>query len=309
MHYSRSDCIIIKTIMNTITLKAYGKINIGLDVTGRRDDGYHLVRMIMQTVDIYDEITVSVSNRQDQLKGSSGKITLTCDVPEVPTGENNIAWKAAAALKDMYSIGQDIDIHIAKRIPMAAGMAGGSTDAAAVLIALNSLCNLNMSQDEMDQAALKLGADVPFCLRRGTWLSEGIGEKLTRLDEAPQCSVLIANPPVSVSTGGVYKALDAIKDPLHPDIDAMIESITRQDLPGLASVMGNILSLVTEPIHQEIARIREVMMEHGAIGSQMTGSGPTVFGLFDRKDKAEEALEILEKDNSVRMCFITEFVR
>lgn len=333
MNKAMADCIIIKTIMDTITLNAYGKINIGLDVTGRRDDGYHLVRMIMQTVDICDEVTVTVrpsagfTGGAEHVAGSgadtdagrkadantgrpedAGQITLTCDVPEVPTGRDNIAWKAAAALADIYGLKQDIDIHIIKRIPMAAGMAGGSTDAAAVITALNTLCGLNMSQEEMDSVALKLGADVPFCLRRGTWLSEGIGEQLTRLDDAPPCYVLIANPPVSVSTGEVYRALDAIEAPQHPDIDAMIGRIEDRDLQGLASVMDNILALVTQPLHPEIEVLRQKMMDHGALGSLMTGSGPTVFGLFDKKEKAEEALREFEKDRFVRKCFITGFV-
>lgn len=298
--------------MNTISLQAYGKINIGLDVTGRRFDGYHYVRMIMQTVGICDTVSVTADGMSGMSKGVSrqkARIFLTCDEPKVPRNEHNLAWKAAERIAGAYGLRGDIHIHLEKKIPMAAGMAGGSTDAAAVIKAMNILFGLRLSQEEMDMIALKLGADVPFCLRQGTWLSEGIGEKLTRITDAPKAHVLIVNPQFAVSTGDIYRALDDLEHPEHPDIDAMIGCIDAQDLFGLSQCMGNILASVTEKMHPRISEIRQKMLENGALGSLMTGSGPTVFGLYDDRDRAEGALRFFEDSSCYGKCFLTEFIR
>mgnify|MGYP002861826301 CR=1 FL=1 len=286
--------------MKEIVLDAYGKINIGLDVTGRRDDGYHLVRMIMQTVDISDQVRVSA-------REGSGRISISCDNAAVPEGEGNIAFRAARLVMDRYGIMDDIFIDIRKNIPMAAGMAGGSTDAAAVIRALDKLYDIDMPQGSADEIALKLGADVPFCLRRGTWLSEGIGEKLTRIDDMPDAHVLIVNPGFEVSTAGVYKALDAEKDPEHPDIDTLMAAIGSGSMTITASYMGNILETVTEGDHPEIGMIKKKMLEYGAAGSMMTGSGPTVFGLFEREEDTYAAMQYF-KGHLYDKCFVTHFI-
>ena len=289
--------------MNEITLDAYSKINLALDVTGKRDDGYHLVKMVMQTVGIHDRVTLR------KVDGQSENISLTCSNPKVPLGESNIAWKACKKVIQAKGLNAKVGIHIEKNIPMAAGMAGGSTDAAAVILGMNELFELGMSQEEMDDIAVKLGADVPFCLRRGTYLSEGIGEVLTKLEDAPECAVLVANPPFEVSTAKVYSSLDELKCAAHPDVDRLICTIKDKDIQSLAGAMGNILELVTEPQYEIITQIKEKMLELGCLGSMMTGSGPTVFGLFEDASKAQLAFEYFKGKPELGKSFLTEFIR
>ena len=271
--------------MNQIHLKAYGKINIGLDVTGRREDGYHLVRMIMQTVNLYDEVSVK--------KQETG-ITVQTNRPFIPNDERNLAFKAAKAVMERYSLSEGVRIDIGKSIPVAAGMAGGSADAAAVLKGMKELFALEISEEEMDEIALKLGADVPFCLRKGTYLAEGIGEELTRLPDMPSCYCLIVNPGFGVSTKDVYKKIDAIKDPKHPEIDRIIEGLGRKSIENVALSMGNILELAVIPDHPQIQEIKEIMLKNGALGAMMSGSGPTVFGLFRTEDNLNRAYSAFE---------------
>ena len=275
------------TGQNAITLKALAKINIGLDVTGTRADGYHMVNMIMQTVHMYDVVTVEKTEGND--------ISMITDSGFLPTDDSNLCIKAAKLMREAYPEVQGVKIHLEKNIPVAAGMAGGSSDAAAVLYGINRIYELGLSIEELQEIGVKIGADVPYCLMRGTALAAGIGEKLTRLPAMMRCPVLIAKPAVSVSTKEVYQALDAIADPKHPDIDAMIRDIENQDLHALASHMGNILEEVTIPMHPEIADIKKVMMENGAVISMMSGSGPTVFGFFDDEDTMKQAKEAVEK--------------
>jgi len=289
--------------MDEITLYAYGKINLALDVTGRRPDGYHLVRMIMQTVGIYDIVTVR------KAPDSHERISLTCSRPEVPAGPSNLAWKAAAAVMEHAGLKENISIHIEKNIPMAAGMAGGSTDAAAVIRAMNSLFGLKLTQEKMDAIAVKLGADVPFCLRKGTYLAEGIGEVLTKLPDAPKAYVLIVNPPFEVSTAAVYRELDGIEDPVHPDIDRLLSLLKEDTLDAFAAEMGNILELVTIKDNPLIGEIRDKIMSAGALGSMMTGSGPTVFGLFDEPQLARKACIAFSGEAENGRCILTEFIR
>ena len=275
------------TGQNAITLKALAKINIGLDVTGTRADGYHMVNMIMQTVHMYDVVTVEKTEGND--------ISMTTDSGFLPTDDSNLCIKAAKLMREAYPEVQGVKIHLEKNIPVAAGMAGGSSDAASVLYGINRIYELGLSIEELQEIGVKIGADVPYCLMRGTALAAGIGEKLTRLPDMMRCPVLIAKPAVSVSTKEVYQALDAIADPKHPDIDAMIKDIENGDLHALASHMGNILEEVTIPMHPEIADIKKVMMENGAVISMMSGSGPTVFGFFDDEDAMKQAKEAVEK--------------
>ena len=270
-----------------ITRKAYGKINIGLDVTGKREDGYHLVKMILQTVDIHDDVTVR--------KAKSG-ILLTCDDPDLPTDERNLAYRAAAAMIEAFHLEDGVSIDIKKRIPKEAGMAGGSTDAAAVILAMQELFDLNATTEELDTIALNLGADVPFCLRKGTWLAEGIGEKLTQLNDLPHADLVIIVPDFGISTKWAYEQVDAIPDLNHPDIDAIAHAIEAGDIAKAAKSMGNILEEVAVRNYPKIREIKETFLAHGAMGTMMSGSGSAVFGIFDDPTKAEQSFEAFKGD-------------
>lgn len=283
--------------MNVIHIKALAKINLGLDVTGTREDGYHLVRMIMQTIDLFDWVTIRKS-RYD-------KISLTTNLNFLPTDEHNIAYKAAALLKQDFPQIGGVELRIHKCIPVASGMAGGSTNAAAVLFGMNKIYHLGISQRRLMEYALTLGADVPYCLMRGTALAEGIGEKLTRLLPMPDCYILVAKPPVSVSTKLVYQALDACGELEHPPIDAQLDDLKRQDLCALCAHMGNVLEQVTVPMHPEITRIKQLMQEHGAITAMMSGSGPTVFGIFSEEGQAVAAKGYIRTSGLARQVYVT----
>lgn len=283
---------------NAIHLKALAKINLGLDVIGVREDGYHLVRMIMQTIDLYDWVTIK--------KSQSAGISLETNLNFLPTDEHNIAYQAADLLKrDFAQIG-GVELRIHKCIPVAAGMAGGSTDAAAVLYGMNRLYHLGLPMNRLMEYGLKLGADVPYCLLRGTALAEGIGDRLTRLPPMPDCYILIAKPPVSVSTKLVYQSLDALEEPQHPPIDAQIADLEAGDLHALADHMGNVLEHVTIPMHPQIARIKEMMEAQGAAAAMMSGSGPTVFGIFLEEAKAYEAKTQLRNSGLARQVYVTK---
>lgn len=285
-------------------LKAYGKINLGLDVLKKREDGYHEVRMIMQTVGLYDKIDL-------YLKETPG-IAVETNLYYLPVNENNLVYKAAKLLMDEFGINHGVAIHLKKFIPVSAGMAGGSSDAAAVLFGVNKMFGLGLSAQELMERGVKIGADVPYCIMRGTALSEGIGEILTPLPPIPQCQVLIAKPGISVSTRFVYEHLDAasLRPEDHPDIDAMIGAIKRRDIYGTAALLGNVLELVTIPEYPVIAQIKERMKELGAVNAMMSGSGPTVFGIFTNPRAAEEAYEELRYGKSASLAkavYLTNF--
>ncbi len=268
-----------------LSLKAYGKINLGLDVLRRRDDGYHEVRMIMQTVGIYDRI--------DLIYKETPGITVETNLYYLPDNENNLVYKAAKLLMDEFHVQKGVHIRLRKYIPVAAGMAGGSSDAAAVLFGVNKMFSLGLTTEQLMDRGVKIGADVPYCVMRGTALSEGIGEILTPLPVPPQCQVLIAKPGISVSTKFVYENLHAneLRPEQHPDIDGMMEAIKRKDLYGIADRFGNVLENVTIPAYPVIQEIKDLMLEQGAIGALMSGSGPTVFGLFTNPKAAAKAHE------------------
>ncbi len=287
-----------------LSLKAYGKINLGLDVLRRREDGYHDVRMIMQTVGIYDRI--------DLIYRDEPGITVETNLFYLPNNENNLVYKAADLLMKEFDIKQGAHIKLKKFIPVAAGMAGGSSDAAAVLFGVNKMFGLGLSREQLMERGVKIGADVPYCVMRGTALSEGIGEILTPLPAVPQCQVLIAKPGISVSTKFVYENLHAIdlRPEQHPDIDGMIRAIYRQDLYGIAGCFGNVLETVTVPAYPVIQEIKDSMMERGAIGSMMSGSGPTVFGLFTNPKAAADAYEELRYGKGAEIAkqvYLTSF--
>ncbi len=284
--------------MNEISMKAYAKINLGLDVVRRLENGYHEVKMIMQTVGIYDELTFQ---RQE-----SG-ICITTDSGELPTNEDNLIYKAARLLMDKYQVQEGVRIHLQKNIPIAAGMAGGSTDAAATFKGINELFGLGASEEELKELAVKVGADVPYCIMGGTALAEGIGEKLTRLPNAPGCILLVAKPDINVSTKFVYEHLDAAGVEHHPDIDGMITAIEEQDLAGVVDRLENVLETVTVPAYPIIDTIKSKMLEMGAEGSLMSGSGPTVFGIFTDEGKAREAYEYIKNEGLAKQVFVTGF--
>ena len=283
--------------MDKLELKALGKINLGLDVLGRRENGYHDVRMVMQTLYLYDNVTLQ--------KKSAPGIEIDSNLFYLPNDEDNIAWKAAKLLIDEFDIKDGIRIHLDKHIPVAAGMAGGSSNAAAVLYGMNQMFRLGLSQKELMERGVKLGADVPYCIMRGTALAEGIGEKLSALPPMIKCPVLIAKPQIGVSTKFVYENLKLDKDTVHPDIDGLIGAIRAKNLEQIAGHMGNVLETVTIPNYPVIAEIKDHMMEHGAAHAMMSGSGPTVFGLFANGDTAVAAYEAMRESNLAKQIYLT----
>ncbi len=284
--------------MNEYQMKAYAKINLGLDVIGKLENGYHEVKMVMQTVGIYDELSFE--------KTESG-ILVTTDSGELPTNENNLIYKAAKLMIDTYGIQGGVRIHLQKNIPIAAGMAGGSTDAAATMKGINRLYDLGCDLKELMELGVKIGADVPYCILGGTALAEGIGEKLTPLSQAPECFLLVAKPDINVSTKYVYEHLDAEGVSQHPDIDGMVQAIEAGSLQGILNRMGNVLENVTVKAYPVIDTIKNRMKELGAVGSLMSGSGPTVFGIFVEEAKVQEAYEKIKEEQLAKQIFITEF--
>lgn len=286
---------------NYIERKAYAKINLGLDVLRRRGDGYHEVKMIMQTVNIWDKLTFAVNDGPG--------IQLSVGDAALPAGEDNLICRAARLLMEEKKIGQGVKITLEKHIPIAAGMAGGSTDAAAVFHGLNELFGLSMSMEEMQKLGARIGADVPYCIMGGTALSEGIGEILTPLPAPPQCILVIAKPDIDVSTKFVYENLhaDRLKD--HPDIDGMVQAIKDGSLEGIVSRLGNVLETVTVKEYPVIEEIKNQMREKGAAGALMSGSGPTVFGIFTDHEPAQTAAEAVRESGLAEQVFVTGFYK
>ncbi len=287
--------------MDSIWINAPAKINIGLDVLRRREDGYHEVKMIMQSIRLFDRLTLT--------KTSEPGIHLHTNLRFLPVNEDNLVYRSAKLLMDEFGIQEGVDIRLDKRIPVAAGMAGGSTDAASCMLAMNDLFQLGLSKRSLMKRGVTLGADIPYCILKGTALSEGIGEKLSTIPETPDCYVLIAKPSFHVSTKFVYTNLVLDEHTEHPDIDGMIQSMKNNDLTGLCNQMANILETVTIPAHPEIADIKKCMMENGALGSLMSGSGPTVFGIFDDLDKAASAKEKCRSLPYKCFVFVTDLYR
>ena len=284
--------------MDSIRLKARAKINLGLDVLGKREDGYHEVRMIMQTVGIYDRLIMT--------KIPEDEIRIVSNLAFLPVNENNLIYKAVKLLKDEYKISEGVEIDLNKFIPVAAGMAGGSTDASSAMFGMNKLFDLNLSMGRMMELGVRLGADVPYCVMRGTALAEGIGEKLTRLTPVPHLWILVAKPPINVSTKLVYESLDLGGVTEHPDIDGIIKAIEAQNVEQIALSMGNVLESVTIPLYPVIETIKQDMLKHGAINAMMSGSGPTVFGIFPDEQTALACQEFLKEKGDARQVYITE---
>lgn len=283
--------------MDKIKLKALGKINLGLDVLGRRPNGYHDVRMVMQTVYLYDQILLEKTDKEG--------ISLETNLFYLPVNENNLAYRAAKMLIDEFTIKEGVHISLEKHIPVAAGMAGGSSNAAAVLYGMNRLFQLGLTDQELMERGVKLGADVPYCIMRGTVLAEGIGEELTPLPAMPKCHVLLAKPPISVSTQKVYEKLDAQEVTKHPDIDGILLGLQTGDLKKITSSMGNVLENVTITEYPQIERIKDVMKEEGALNAMMSGSGPTVFGIYDDKMLARRAAARIREEQLAKQVHVT----
>lgn len=284
--------------MDSIRLKARAKINLGLDVLGKREDGYHEVRMVMQTIGIYDRLILT--------KIPEEEIRITSNLAFLPVNENNLIYKAIKLLKDEYHFPSGVSVDLNKFIPVAAGMAGGSTDAASTMFGVNRLFGLNLSMGKMMELGVRLGADVPYCVMRGTALAEGIGEKLTRITPVPHMWILIAKPQINVSTRLVYEQLDMGGIQKHPDIDGIIRAIEAQDVVRIAQSMGNVLENVTVPLYPVIETIKQDMLSHGAINAMMSGSGPTVFGIFPDEQTTLACQAFLKKKGDARQVYITE---
>ena len=267
-------------------IKAYGKVNISLDVVGKREDGYHLLSMIMQNIDLYDEIEVE--------KQECG-IILECNKSYVPVDNRNLAYKAAEIFKERYDIVDGVKINIEKNIPVSAGLAGGSTDAAAVLKVMNKLFNVNATEEELMELGLKLGADIPYCIHGGTALCEGIGEIITPIKPFRDKIVVLVKPAFGVSTKEVYKNFNLEKVKQHPKTAEIINAIENDDLNFVASNMKNLLENVTLRKHKILIKIKEEMNACGAINSMMSGSGPTVFAFFDDMLKAQKCYDDMKK--------------
>ncbi|MCH5271477.1 MAG: 4-(cytidine 5'-diphospho)-2-C-methyl-D-erythritol kinase [Lachnospiraceae bacterium] len=295
---------------DTLEIKAYAKINLGLDVLRRRPDGYHEVRMIMQTVGIYDTLVLKKAERGiafHVIMAGEGE-SPSADAGEVPNNEDNLGYKAAKLLMETYGIEEGVNISLTKRIPVAAGMAGGSTDAAAVLKGMNLLFELGLSEETLQELGVKLGADVPYCIQGGTALAEGIGERLTGLSDAPDCVLLVAKPDISVSTKYVYENLKPDALERRPDIDGMMAAIGEGSLDGILDCMENVLQSVTEVKYPVIGKLKQQMEAEGAVKAMMSGSGPTVFGIFKEEEKARAAYEAVLRGKLAKQVFLTGFI-
>ena len=283
--------------MDEIKLKALAKINLGLDVVRRREDGYHEVRMVMQTIHLYDQLLIQ--------KSETPGIQIHSNLSFLPVNENNLVYKAGKLLMDEFDIHTGVFVELNKHIPVAAGMAGGSTDAAAMLYGMNQLFGLKLKRKDLMERGVQIGADVPYCIMRGTALAEGIGEKLSSLPPMVKCPVLIAKPAVSVSTKFVYQNLKLNEQTPHPDIDALITDIRNSDLDNICADMGNVLETVTIPNYPVIAQIKEQMLKSGAKASMMSGSGPTVFGLFGDEETAQRARAEMKASGLAKQVYLT----
>ena len=279
-------------------LRALAKINLGLDILRKREDGYHEVRMIMQTIQMYDVLEMKRVRKPG--------ISLSVNYSYIPNDERNLVYKAAKLLMDEFQVKGGVDIHLEKFIPVAAGMAGGSSDAAAAFVGVNRMFHLGLTEEQLMERAVKVGADVPYCIMRGTALAEGIGEKLKRLPKVPECYVLVGKPGINVSTKTAYENLNLAGIGKHPDIDGLIRDIEDGDLYAMASKMENVFEPGIIRQYPVIGNIKELMEEKGALKAMMSGSGPTVFGIFDNRDKMAAAARSLRKSGLAKTVFATD---
>ena len=302
-----------------LEVKAYAKVNLSLDIVGRREDGYHLVRMVMQSLDIADILTFEKLDKPEIIVlldnpsvGGDGDSPLG----KVPLDENNLIYKAARLLFDRYIWKRNekagVQITLTKNIPIAAGMAGGSSDAAATFRGINELFELGLMDKELMEMGVTLGADIPYCIMGGTALSEGIGEELTRLPDIPECVFLVVKPRISVSTAEAYGGYDSLVESktgqkvriIHPDVDGQVDALYAGNLKGVTDKFLNVLEYVTAEKHPIIGDIEKIMLDFGAFNAMMSGSGPTVFGIFDDVEKAEAAKKELEQRDISDQLFV-----
>lgn len=281
-----------------VKIKAYAKINLMLDIISRRNDGYHDLFMIMQSVGVYDTVTVKET--------SSSDITIKCNLPDIPTDNKNIAYKAAEAFfKDNNINNKGIEISIEKRIPHAAGLAGGSADGAAVIKALNIICKTNLTDDEMCKTGVKIGADLPFCITGGTLLSQGIGEVLSKVKPFPKCHIVLVKPDIDINTGKAFGQFDKSGKNHTPDKLGMLCALQNKDLGDICSKLENVFEqFINVP---ERIEIKNTLRKHNALGACMSGSGPTVYGIFENKEDAQAAFDELKKE--YRQVFLCNPVR
>lgn len=284
--------------MREISLKARAKINLTLDVVGKREDGYHLIETIMQNVHLYDYIYMKPIHKND--------IIIKSNLHWLPTDQRNLAYKAVQSIKEKYGLNRGVFIEMNKRIPVSAGLGGGSADCAAVLVGMNQLFQMGISRMEMEKIGEELGSDIPYCLRRGTVLGTGVGADLYNLKPCPKFYIVLGKLPISVSTAIVYKNIELDKIVTKPDTKGMISAIEKGDVEKIGRCLGNSLEDVTIKIVPEIARLKETLMNNGAIGSMMSGSGPTVFGIFDSFEKARIGANAIRREHKLRDIFITE---
>lgn len=286
--------------MKKMIKKAYAKVNLVLDVLRRRPDGYHDVKMIMQNLDIYDELIFTVDESKQERS-----ITISTNKEGIPTDSRNLIYKAIELMFDEFNIEATIHVHLEKNIPVEAGMAGGSTDCAAAFKAVNELFDLHLDVQKLMELGVKLGADVPYCILGKTALSEGIGEVLTPVNPLPPCYVLVVKPPIGVSTKMVYTNLRANELSRHPDVDGMVVALEKGDLEKVTSYMENVLETVTVKLYPEIEEIKTIMKEQGALNSLMSGSGPTVFGIYRDEDVAKKAASYIKELGLSKEIFVT----
>ena len=275
---------------NILIKKTPAKINLTLDVTGKLENGYHTLSMIMQSIDVCDELSFEKTADETIL------FSMNKDLPDKIPAEKNLVYKAAKLMKDTFNIDGGFKIHLTKNIPAAAGLAGGSSDCAATLIGINELCGLGLDIEKLCEIGVKLGADVPFCIRKGTMLAEGIGEILTPLAPLTGIPVLLIKPNISISTPYVYKHLKLNELDYHPDNKAVISYIKDNNIKKIAASLSNVLETVTIPENPIIAELKHYLTENGAIGSLMSGSGPTTFGIFENMETAKKAYEKAKAD-------------
>ncbi len=283
--------------MKDIKINAYGKINLSLDVLSKRKDGYHNISTIMQQIDLKDIIILR------ELKDG---IIIESNHSQVPLDSTNLAYKAAKLIKERYEIDKGIRITIQKDIPIASGLAGGSTDAAAVIKGLNDIWNLNLSEKELMNIGVEIGADIPFCIMGGTAYAEGIGERLKKLPDFSNKLILLAHPDILVSTAKVYQSLQLDKIQNRPDMDKLIKNIAEDNVQCLSRNMVNVLEKVTLKRYEIIDELKKIMFENGALGSLMSGSGPTVFGIFDDEKLLHKCKRKLEK--KVKNVYVTKTI-
>lgn len=285
--------------MKEVRLKARAKINISLDVVRKREDGYHDLSMIMQTVNLYDKVNLRIASKK------AAPIVIKTNLSFLPTDDKNLVYKVIEYMKQSYDIKENVFVDLYKLIPIGAGLAGGSADAAATIKAMDKLFHLGLSKDEMIAIGKKFGADIPYCIVGGTVLAEGIGDQMTLLEAFPECYIVIAKPNVSVSTAFVYGNLRIDEIANRPNNKTLIEAIQHKDLNAISSNLCNVLEEVTIKEYPIISQIKEMMIEHGAKGALMSGSGSAVFGIFDRKDRATKAASVLKQQDIIKFIYAT----